>query len=246
MTCGIYLLKFNNTHKVYVGQSLNIEDRYLSHIRNMRNGNTSEKLLSAYNTFGIPYYETLLECTPEELNTNENEAIQVYNSVVDGFNTLTYAEEMPKHKNQLVGEQGPSAVYTNETILNAAILMCDPTNSLVSISQATGVKYATIRKISQGVQHTWIQQEYPEIWDKILSSKNSRNSINNTNRSALLKDKFCAEAQGIVYPKVKSPENTEYTITNLSEFCRVHSLERPNLRKVLNGARHSHKGWTLV
>ena len=38
MTIGIYLLRFNGTHKVYVGQSINIEKRYTDHLYVLKRG----------------------------------------------------------------------------------------------------------------------------------------------------------------------------------------------------------------
>ena len=95
MTCGIYLLRFNGTKAVYVGQSINIEERYSSHIRYMRAKTTSHKLQYAYDTYGIPTLEILVECDKELLNETENEAIAIFNSVENGFNTLSNAEDLP-------------------------------------------------------------------------------------------------------------------------------------------------------
>jgi hypothetical protein len=80
----------------------------------------------------------------------------------------------------------------------------------------------------------------------MLSVRTKRKENNIKNRSELLKNKFCAKAQGIEYPPILSPEGIVYTIDNLSEFCRVYNLQTSNLRKVLNGARISHKGWVLA
>jgi hypothetical protein len=245
MTCGIYKLKFNNTNKLYIGQSINIEDRYLSHIRNMRSNNSSNKLLEAYNIYGIPQYEIILECAEDELDIYENEAIQIFDSYNNGFNTLETAEEMPKWKNKLKGEEGPTAIYTNDQILQAINLMCDPLFTLVKISELTNIKYTTIRKISQGTQHLWVLEQYPELWNRMLATRTERKANNVKNRSELLKYKFCAKSQGIVYPLVIFTDGTVHNIENFSEFCRINNLQAANLRKVINGKRISHKGWKL-
>jgi len=42
-----------------------------------------------------------------------------------------------------------------------------------------------------------------------------------------------------------SPEGENISIKNLSEFCRVNNLHRPNMHYVISGKRNSHKGWKL-
>lgn len=245
MTCGIYVLRFKDTDKVYVGQSINIEARYKSHITNLRTNNSSSKLQEAYSIYGVPAIEVILECEEHELDTNENEAIQIFDSFNNGFNSLETAEEMPKWKNQLVGEEGTTAIYTNKQILEAIHKMTDASLSLVEISELTGVNYATLRKISQGLQHRWVREKYPDLWETVQATRAKRIVNNTAIRTELLKSRFCAEAQGIEYPRVVSPTGEVFTIKNLSEFCRVHELQRTNFRRVLQGQRNSHNGWKV-
>lgn len=245
MTCGIYKLIFPNTNKVYIGQSINIESRYLSHISNMRSNKASQKLLKAFTEYGIPILEILVECCENELNKYENEAIEIFDSFNNGFNTLETSEEMPQWKNKLKGEDNGAAAYTNEQILNVVKLMCDPSLTLYKISEVTNVKYATIRKISQGVQHLWVMEQYPKLWNQMQQAKDIRTQYNVKNRVEVLKDKFSAKSQGIHYPQVISPIGEIYTIDNLSDFCRTHQLERTNFRNMLNGKRQTCRGWKV-
>jgi hypothetical protein len=245
MTCGIYILRFNGTDKVYIGQGLDIEDRYKSHIRYLRAGTASVKISEAYERYGFPYQELLLECTEEELDANENEAITIFNAVDNGFNTLYHAEDMPSWKSKLKGEECGTAVYTNDQILQAAKLMTNHDLSLVKVSKLTGIKATTLRKISQGAQHKWISEKYPDIWNKIQETREQRNKITHSKHGDAVRDMFTAKTQGIVYPQVISPEGTIYTIDNLSEFCRVHCLDKTNFRNVLHGNRLTHKGWKV-
>ena len=246
MTCGIYILKFNGTDKVYVGQSLNIESRYLGHLSDLRRGKSSNKMLDACATYGEPYLEVLVECQEHELNINENEAIEVFNSVNNGFNTLEHAEDMPSWKSQLKGENGGTAIYSNQQILEAAKLMCDYTLNLVKVSELTGISYATIRKIAQGAQHRWLSNDYPEIWDTLQSVKEKRNQYTHLKHGDTVRHLFTAKAQGITYPEVVSPTGEVFNIENLAEFCRTHDLQSANIRKMFKGERHTHKGWKLL
>ena len=67
MITGIYALKFIGTNKVYIGQSIDIQKRFLAHIYTLSNNRGSAKLQEAYNTFGKPYVDIILECSKEEL-----------------------------------------------------------------------------------------------------------------------------------------------------------------------------------
>lgn len=49
-------------------------------------------------------------------------------------------------------------------------------------------------------------------------------------------------ANGFFYQLV-SPSGTLHVTTNLTEFCRDHSLIRQNIEKVAKGERQSHRGW---
>tara|TARA_R110000851_G_C12924038_1_gene550643 strand:- start:3 stop:647 length:645 start_codon:yes stop_codon:yes gene_type:complete len=43
---------------------------------------------------------------------------------------------------------------------------------------------------------------------------------------------------------VKSPDGNKVDVYNMSEFCRVNSLNRGNMGGVTSGKRSQHKGWT--
>ena len=123
--------------------------------------------------------------------------------------------------------------------------MCNPNLTLLKISEISGVKYSTIKKISQGVQHAWVQEKFPDLWNTMITARELRTDNNHKNRHELLKDKFCAKSQGITYPKVISATGEIYTIDNLTEFCKVHNLERTNFRNVLKGKRETCRGWKV-
>ena len=75
MTCGIYKLNFNNTEKVYIGQSIDIESRFSKHKSALSRGVAAPKLQAAHTLYGIPNLEILTECAISELNSYEKETI---------------------------------------------------------------------------------------------------------------------------------------------------------------------------
>lgn len=87
MTIGIYRLIFPNTDKCYIGQSVNIERRYMQHLRSFELSSASAKLQNAYNMYGKPKLDILLDSIEvSELDTCENEAIEIFDSFHNGFN----------------------------------------------------------------------------------------------------------------------------------------------------------------
>lgn len=86
MTIGIYKLIFNDG-SFYVGQSINIENRYLSHIRKMRKKEAAFKLQTAYNKCYDPEIELLIECKKDELNKYERHYILELDAIYNGLNS---------------------------------------------------------------------------------------------------------------------------------------------------------------
>lgn len=166
MTCGIYLLTFKGTDQVYVGQSRNIEKRYKGHIWLMEKSMHSKKLQDAYNKYGVPTLNIILECCIEELDTQENEAIQLYDSVVNGFNTLYSAQDTPTYNK--VGEEHCNCVYTNLQLIEVIRLICLNTISLKNISTILDVDYSTVRGISNGTRFKWLINIIPDMYNEML------------------------------------------------------------------------------
>ncbi len=242
MTCGIYRLIFNGTDKVYIGQSTNIELRYRDHIRYMKENRTTKKLYQAYIDFGIPTVEILCECSKEELNKNENESIEIWDSVIHGFNSLLCAEDTPNSS----GFEAGNAKYSKEDIIKVAELLQNPLNTTSYIESQTGVKSRTITEVSNLTQHsTWLEKEYPDIYLNILNLKGNRRSILNKVSASKRSITMCAASRGITYPLIYSPEGKVYNVTNTSAFAKEHGLHNGHLGSVLNRKAQSHKGWKL-
>lgn len=232
MTCGIYRLIFPNTSKVYIGQSKNIENRVKSHIAAMRASTSSNKLNEAYLVYGTPTIEVLLECEEKELNYYEDEAIEIFDAVDKGFNSC----KKSGGGSSLCGEDRSTSVYTNEEIIVAfnALLEYYYTHTLDEISVLIGVSKAVLNQIGTGVKHKWLKEYFPERYAELLARKG-------TKKSAIQS----AQARGIMYPSIVSPQNIEYKVTNVSSFSKEHGLDCGNLNRLLNGKAKSHRGWKI-
>lgn len=240
MTIGIYCLKFNGTDKVYIGQSDNIERRFKEHLRLFKNYTASTKLQEAYNTYGSPNLLILAESSLDDLDIFEDEAISIYNSVNNGFNTYSYSNQAPTRK---YGEESGNAKFTNGQILEVFfLLISDKYYSADEISKITQVSSDIISKISCCSLHNWIRELYPMEYDILISKKYTRKAAS----SNLVSIKLGANKQGIKYPSIKSPEGIIFEIDNAYRFAKERGLAPNHFQEVLNGHRKSHKGWRLL
>lgn len=231
MTIGIYRLCFKGTDRCYIGQSTSIEARYRAHLNSFINGKASPKMMEAYLLYGSPSLEILCECSIDELNDLEAGAIEVYNSVDNGFNIYYSAKDTPLY----YGEKHPRSRYSNEQILKAAKLLTDPKNKGLYVAAITGIDLDSVQSISSLKVHGWIQKEDPETYKKLVELKGTR------------KNPKDISDRGIVYPPVIAPDGKVYSnITNLSKFCQEHNLSRPNFRKLLKGKIKTSLGWRLI
>ena len=105
MTCGIYMIQNKVNGKIYIGQTLDIEDRWEKHKYMLRGGYHSNKHLQrAWNKYGEENFEfsILLECEESQLNTFEEYYI---------FELMTYDDKVGYNKNY----GGSSGRPTEET-----------------------------------------------------------------------------------------------------------------------------------
>ncbi len=239
MTIGIYRLIFKDTDKTYIGQSVRIEVRYLEHLRNIKNGTANTKLLEANKLYGKPELDIILECPIEELDTWEDEAIEIFNSVDNGFNLYKYSNQAPSY----TGEYGyGNTKYSKDQIIDSFNLLVDrPDLSYTDISKITNVTTAAVSSISNLSTHTWLSQEYPSRYEALKNMLGTRGNKSST----IVSEKLSAKSQGIVYPVLYDPLGNAYIVENAYRFAREHSLAGNHLTEVLNGHRKSHKGWKI-
>jgi hypothetical protein len=239
MTCGIYSLNFKGTEKVYIGQSVCIEKRYPQHLLTLRTGTANTKLLAAYRDYGTPTYTIVLECCELELDDNEEAAIAVWDSVNNGFNIYSHPYEAPCN----TGYYGVgNTQYLKSDILKVFHLLVHTNDNYTKISEFTNVNTSTVGQIAKLRSHTWLKVELPEEY-KVLEAKAASRNINGF---AVVSDKLSAKSRGIIYPKIKDPEGTVYTIDNAYKFAKERGLAPNHFQEVLNGHRKSHKGWKLA
>ena len=232
MTNGIYLLRFSGTQKVYVGQSLNIEERYIKHLYRLKNNKANHKLQQAYEIYGEPKLEIIHifeDGCEDTLDDLELMAIEIFDAVNNGLNIRS----KPAGGGEgLTGQYHANSKYSNDVIVKVFNMICDTNNSFKDVAKTLNVNINLIRDISKGKAHRWLHKEYPEKYLEMLDLVNTREK--NTYKDLY---GFC--------PKLKSPAGEIISIPNITEFSNKFSLNKSHISGVINGKRKSHLGWTL-
>lgn len=70
MTSGVYELKFANGDR-YIGKSINIETRWKQHFDKLTKGTAAKNMQSAFNRYGAPDGDILLECHSDHIDIME-------------------------------------------------------------------------------------------------------------------------------------------------------------------------------
>lgn len=227
MTIGIYKLSFNDTQKVYIGQSSNIERRFNNHIHDMRHGTSSIKLQKAYKLYGIPSLEILEVCPINELDRLEIQYIEKYFSILEGFNTVKGGSSSGQ------GEDNAQALHTSETYKEILFYLVETSLSNKEIAEITDTSYSVVMHISSLSRHFWLEEECPELYSKLVALR-------------AIGTKKCAAAVGKVYPKIKAPTGEIYEVLNITKFAKEHGLQSGALSALLNSTSRSTLGWCLA
>lgn len=90
--CGIYYIKNIVNNNMYIGQSINIKNRFSCHKSALnKNSHYNEKLQEDFNKYGIESFEfgVLEECNREDLDKLEQYYIKKYNTMIEGYNNAS-------------------------------------------------------------------------------------------------------------------------------------------------------------
>lgn len=224
MTIGIYKLTFSNTDKVYIGQSLNIEKRFINHKSELRNGTSAKKLQTAYTTYGNPTLSILEVTDLDTIDSIEAFYINKYNSIDNGFNSV------PGGLSTAFGQYNPAAKYDKSIYVNILKLLVDTSLTYMDIASKLNVGKSTVEKISSMQGHIWLKYECPELYSRLesLRANGTKSSIINTNVVKLI-----------------SPDNIIYEVTNYTKFAKAHGLHSAGICHLVDGRYKTHKGWKL-
>ena len=104
---GIYGIKNKVNGKIYIGQSIKIERRWVTHKTELRkNKHPNQYLLNSYNKYGKDNFEFLIleECEKEKLNSMEEKWIDIF-SRDNVYNRNFYITDLSGEKNPFFGKK---------------------------------------------------------------------------------------------------------------------------------------------
>lgn len=230
MTTGIYALYWELPDLIYIGQSINIKNRYSDHLSLLsRQIHYNRKIQETYNNYGQPSIHILKESRCEDLDTLEQLYIDEFNSVKDGLNIAVGPVST------LRGTKNSTSIYSEELLEEIFEELYKDILSIRDISRKLKVNESTIYGIASGDRHIWLHERFPDMWDSIKSKLGSRKARGNNS----------AKKQGRTYPKVKDPNGNIFTIECTTEFCKQHGLDCQALYRLFKGKVKTHKEWRL-
>lgn len=123
MTIGIYKITNKMNNKVYIGESVNIEERWEQHRNDLENNNHhSYKLQQDYNEYGADNFrfeivETIKRNKPVLMKiyllAYENKYVKQYDSINNGYNIEDTIEKVVKENKPVFQDKPINEVYIN-------------------------------------------------------------------------------------------------------------------------------------
>lgn len=162
MTCGIYCIENKINGKKYIGQSINIENRFKQHIKLLKaNIHFNQYLQNTYNKHGNIFKFYLIKtCKSRYLNRFEKLYIRIYHTMhyQNGYNI------------EIGGDSSPLSEQTRKKLSDSKLGSKNPMYGKTHTKEAK-------KKISQSQRkekhYLWNQHHSQKTVDKIIKSKNS-------------------------------------------------------------------------
>lgn len=110
MSCGIYKITNKVNNHSYIGQSINIENRWTKEKSRAFNPNSEEyekTLCRAFRKYGLDSFtwEILEECSQKELDQKEKYYIQLFNTYFNGYNETTGGQNSCNSQSKISKQQ---------------------------------------------------------------------------------------------------------------------------------------------
>lgn len=226
---GIYKFQNKINGKVYIGQSISIENRYKQHKNNHKNKRINDyttKFYRALRKYGFDNFtfEILEEydsISKEELNKKEIYWIKYYNSYLKGYNSNSGGEKVTENC-----EKHPMAKLSNNQVLEIKRLLKNTKLTQYKIAEKYNIAQSVISQINNGLRWSPVGADiysYPIRRDGFL-----RRGSKNPN--AVLTDEMVMEARKR-YVKESAPD----IYKSYSNICSLKTLER-----VLSGMTYTY------
>ena len=218
---GIYKVTNKINNKVYIGQSINIENRFQQHKNNCLNENLKDyntKFYRALRKYGVENFtfEIIEELKDKEkLNEREKYWVSFYNSFKEGYNSNTGGEKVTES-----GELHPNAKNSNEAIIALKKEIIEGKLSHAQLGEKYGISSSEIGLINLGKRWSSVGDfTYPLRKDPIIR-KGSQNghSVFSDEQVMDIRKRYVNESGRKIYEDYK-------------DICSYTALERVLLGK---------------
>lgn len=163
MSCGIYKIENLKNGMVYIGQSVNIERRWIAHRCAANKNKDNYSLHSDIRLYGLENFsfEIIELCEKEMLNEREIWWINQYNSYKDGYNNTSGGSNVS-------GENNPRALLTKEMVYDIRQMY----NNHIPFRQVYQQYKDIISK--RGLQKVWHHETWLDICPEVYTEENKQ------------------------------------------------------------------------
>lgn len=195
---GIYKFENLKNGKIYIGQSVNIEKRYLEHFNCHKNENYKgydTKFYRALRQYGIENFSfEVISINPNDMDEEEMYWIEYYNSYENGYNSTrggNVTESCEEH---------PNAKLTNHQVLQIKHLLFSTKESQYDIADRYAVSQSEISQINSGKKWSEIgEYSYPIRKDEKAKGQNSHRAVLNNEIVAEIRQRYVNESGRQIY-----------------------------------------------
>jgi group I intron endonuclease len=214
----IYCYHCIPTGKKYIGQTRNEKKRKTNHFYSSKYTKDNNKFYNAIRKYGWEnfIYGVIGEFDILDLNTRETYYIEKYNTIKEGYNTLTVG--VYSNSNHVSWNKGKRNLYK----------MSEETKKIMSKGRQNRKWW------NNGIEETWMENPPDSTWisGRLPShfDKAKRGAINSSLKYLL---------------EITSPDGKKFVTNNIREFCRENGLCRGGIGRVVKGTYDNYKGWTV-
>lgn len=167
MSCGIYMITNIKNNKKYIGQSIDIERRWIQHNKNTHLSNSrayNTSITQAIREWGIENFQfQILEiCDKSLLSEKEIYYIELYDTFVNGYN-MTLGGEHPSPR---IGEANSNAKLKEKDIIYIRTQLSKDNTSFQSTYELFKNRIS-----KRGFQHIWWGSSWVHIMPEIYQDR---------------------------------------------------------------------------
>lgn len=199
--CGIYKIENLINHKVYIGQSVNIKNRWKSHLNVSKNpvsDGYEYPLYRAFRKYGLENFsfKILEECPKEKLNQREEYYIKKYNSLDNNFGYNQRQVELVSRK------------LTPKQIEDIKEQLKNSTESTEKIASRHGISGRSVRAINNG-QSWWDENTKYPIRQIFTHNQQKHYYCSRCGKRINTNSRYCQDCGHIVQRKTDRPNRDE-------------------------------------